>query len=405
MTLPLQHVKVLDVSEHGFVPAAAAVLADWGADVVKVERLQGDAMRGIIGSGMVPSSDGFDFLFELANRNKRGIALDIQAVAGREIFEKLVAWADVYVTNQLPQVRRKLHTEPADLFAINPRLVYAKGSGQGQRGADAETGGFDAVSFWARGGVGHVLAAAEAPSPPTQRPAQGDVPSGAFLAGGICAALVSAQHTGIGVVVDTSLLGGALWTLSPDIAYASVADAQLPLAPEATRGPLKKTYRTEDARFVTLMMIDETRYWAQACRALGIDDVAESHLDPRRRAADNLMLTERVRTAIAGLTRDDLESRLRAERCIFAVFQDPPEVLRDDSVVANGYAMPHPTHPTLRISAAPAQFDDELPSIRRAAPVKGADTREVLREIGYDNEAISEFEAEQVVMSAGTREN
>lgn len=130
MTLPLEGVKVVDLSEHGFVPSAAAILGDWGADVVKVERLDGDAMRGIIGSGMVPTVDGVDFLFELVNRNKRGIALDIETPEGRAVFERLVAWADVYITNQLPRVRRKLRTEPADLMAINPRLVFAKGSGR-----------------------------------------------------------------------------------------------------------------------------------------------------------------------------------------------------------------------------------------------------------------------------------
>src|SRR5947209_6272419 len=130
MTLPLAGIKVVDFSEHGFVPSAAAVLADWGADVVKIERLRGDAMRGIIASGMVASVHGYDFLWELVNRNKRGIALDVEAPAGRAVFEKLVAHVDVYVTNQLPRVRRRLRTEPADLFAINPRLVFARGSGQ-----------------------------------------------------------------------------------------------------------------------------------------------------------------------------------------------------------------------------------------------------------------------------------
>eukprot|EP01133_Synstelium_polycarpum_P030425 gene30425-37728_t len=120
MTLPLTGVKVLDFSEHGFVPAAAAALADFGADVVKIERVEGDAMRSIIPSGMVPSKDGYDFLFELVNRNKRGIALDVRHTEGRRIFEKLVKWADVAITNQLPRVQRKLHTEPSDLLALNP---------------------------------------------------------------------------------------------------------------------------------------------------------------------------------------------------------------------------------------------------------------------------------------------
>ena len=157
MTLPLAGIKVVDFSEHGFVPSAAAVLADWGADVIKIERPDGDPMRQIIRNNLVPDADGYDYLFQLVNRNKRGIALDVTVAPGREVFERLVAWADVYITNQLPRVRRKLRTEPDDLFAVNPRLVFARGHGQGQRGPDAEKGGFDSVSFWTRGGVGHLL--------------------------------------------------------------------------------------------------------------------------------------------------------------------------------------------------------------------------------------------------------
>ena len=157
MVLPLSGIKVLDFSEHGFVPSAAAVLADWGADVIKLERPEGDPMRQIISQGLVADADGYDYLFQLVNRNKRGVSMDVLAPDGRAVFERLVRWADVYVTNQLPRVRRKLRTEPEDLFALNPRLVVARGHGQGQRGDGAEQGGFDAVSFWSRGGVAHML--------------------------------------------------------------------------------------------------------------------------------------------------------------------------------------------------------------------------------------------------------
>src|SRR3974390_1147808 len=228
MTLPLTGIKVLDFSGHGLVRWAAAAVGDWGADVVKIERPDGDPMRQIIANGLVADADGYDYLFQLVNRNKRGVSVDVLPPAGREVFERLVRWADVYITNQLPRVRRKLRTEPSDLFALNQRLVFAKGHGQGQRGVDAEAGGFDSVSFWSRGGVAHLLTEPTADTPVGQRPAQGDVPTGMFLAGGVCAALVHAQRTGQGVVVDTSLLSGAVWTLGPDLAYASLAGHEAP---------------------------------------------------------------------------------------------------------------------------------------------------------------------------------
>ncbi len=306
MTLPLSGIKVLEFSEHGFVPSAAAVLADWGADVVKIERPEGDPMRQIIKNNLVPDVDGYDYLFQLVNRNKRGVAIDVTVPRGREVFERLVKWADVYITNQLPRVRRKLRTEPADLFALNPRLVFAKGHGQGQRGVDAESGGFDSVSFWSRGGVAHVLTGRDATEPVGQRPAQGDVPTGMFFAGGVCAAIVHAQRTGVGIVVDTSLLNGAVWTLGPDMAYASLAGQEAPpRAGSGPRSPLVATHRTADGRWMMLSMLDDDRYFAPTCRALGVPELVERFPDdatpaPRVGRAQHDVSRVRRRSHLAG---------------------------------------------------------------------------------------------------------
>lgn len=396
MTLPLDGIKVLDFSEHGFVPSAAAALGDFGADVIKVERLQGDAGRGIIASGMVPTKDGYDYLFELFNRNKRGLGLDVESAAGRAVFERAVKWADVYITNQLPRVRRKLRTEPDDLFALNPRLVFAKGHGQGQQGEGAEAGGFDGVSYWARGSVAHALTDESAPRPVQQRPGLGDIPSGMFLAGGICAGLVHALRTGKGVVVDTSLLGAAAWTLGPDLAYASLTGSQLPLPEEAQRGPLTRPYKTADGRWLSLMMIDEARYWAPACRALGLDDLIDAHPDPQSRREARDAVHARIDAVISVSSREEVESRLRSEGCIYSFFATPSEVLTDEAVRENGYLMAHPRD-AVRIAAAPVQFDDQQLSVRRPGPALGEHTREVLAELGYTTDEVAELVRDQVV--------
>ncbi|MBW0101247.1 CaiB/BaiF CoA-transferase family protein [Pseudonocardia sp. KRD291] len=400
MTRPLEGIAVLDFSEHGFVPSAAAVLADLGADVVKIERLRGDAMRTIIANGLVATKDGYDFQFELYNRNKRGIALDVETPAGRAVFEKLVTRSDVYVTNQLPRVRRRLRADPGDVMAINPRIVYAKGHGQGQRGADAEAGGFDGVSYWARGGVAHVLTEEDAPRPTRQRPALGDGPSGMFLAGGICAGLVHALRTGKGTVVDVSLLGSAVWTLGPDLAYATLAGEQMPMADPETLTPLMGQYRSADGRWVSLMMIDEHRYWAPACRALGLTDLIEPYADREIRKTAWPEIAERIRKVVSGLGHEELAEALRAQDCIFSVFASPVEVARDPAVVANGYLMEHPEHPDVRLAAAPAQFDDELPSVRRPGPALGEHTREILTDLGYGGAAVDRLLADGVVAQA-----
>ncbi|MBL7499937.1 CoA transferase [Frankia sp. CNm7] len=397
MTLPLAGIKVLDFSEHGFVPSAAAALADFGADVIKIERPTGDPMRLVHPNRLVPDADGVEYMYDLVNRNKRGIALDVTVPAGREVFERLVGWADVYITNQLPRVRRKLRTEPDDLFALNPTLVFAKGHGYGQAGPDAESGGFDGVSYWARGSVAHVLTPDGSPEPINQRPALGDIPSGMFLAGGICAALVHVLRTGQGTVVDTSLLGAATWALSPDLAYASVTGETMDSGPERPRSPLTFAYRTSDGRYLQLIMLDDDRYWAPACRALGLGELVDAYADDAVRRPAWPELRARFRAAVAGLTRAELEARLRAEDCIFSVFADPPEVVADPAIAANGYLMAHPAVPGLRLAAAPVQFDDAQPAIRRPGPRLGEHSAQILTALGYAADDVARLVEDGVV--------
>jgi crotonobetainyl-CoA:carnitine CoA-transferase CaiB-like acyl-CoA transferase len=401
VTLPLAGIRVLEFSEHGFVPVGVAALADWGADVIKIERLEGDACRLLLASGIIPDADGFDYQFETFNRNKRGIALDVTTPAGRVIFEKLVRWADVYVTNQLPRVMRKLRTTSEDLFAIQPALVFARGHGQGQVGPDAEAGGFDGVSYWARGGIAHMLTPAGAEHVTSQRPGIGDIPSGLFLAAGVCAALVHTRATGKGVTVDTSLLNGAIWTLQPDLAYASITGTEPPpISHDPTRrSPLIFTYKTGDDRWINLTMLDEDRYWEPTCLALGLGDLIEFYPDQASRLPHRPALHARIAAAIADLPAPDVVSKLAQQGCIFSLVASPPEVVRDPATVANGYLMEHPTHPPLRIGAAPAQFDSEQLSIRRPAPRLGEHTHEILLGLGYSGDDIATLETDTVVTS------
>jgi len=151
VTAVLEGVRVLEVAEHTFVPAASALLADWGADVIKIEPIErGDAMRGLASTGVVSISGGVHALLEHSNRGKRSLALDLTTPEGLEILHKLAATADVFLTNKLPGVRKKLSIELEDVRGHNPNIVYVAGTGQGERGPDADKGSYDSLSFWFR---------------------------------------------------------------------------------------------------------------------------------------------------------------------------------------------------------------------------------------------------------------
>jgi crotonobetainyl-CoA:carnitine CoA-transferase CaiB-like acyl-CoA transferase len=383
----LAGVRVLEVAEQGFVPSGAAVLADWGADVVKIERPEGDGLRAVMKQGLVAQTGDFDFLVEQVNRNKRNVCLDLKHPDSRPVLERLVAWADVFITNQLPQVRRKLRIEPEDLRAINPRLVYARGHGQGTKGPDAEAGGYDAVSFWSRAGVGHMLSGTAGVV--MQRPAQGDIPSGMFLAGGIAAALYARERDGRGRTVDVALLAGGVWTLAPDLVAASVLGGDPPKpgaggAKVPAGIALVGMYPTADGRVLQLNMLATDKYWQKACEALEAPDFAA---DPALasdagRAVRIGEIRERFARTIARQPLAHWSTRLRAAGCIFSYFATPSEVQSDPQVVANGYLPRHPSHPRARLAASPVQFDEEPIAIRRAAPGKGEHTDEVLEALG-----------------------
>lgn len=388
----LDGVKVVELAIHGFVPSCGAVLADWGADVVKVEAPQGDPLRAIMTAGLVADTGDFNFLWELFNRNKRGVAVDLRVDEGRAVFDRLIEGADVFITNFLPTARTKLRVNPEDVWKVNPRLVYAKGHGQGQRGAEADHGGFDAVSYWARGGLGHVLTPPQGPMI-MQRGAMGDAPSGAMLAGGVAAALYKREKTGTGVVVDVALLNMAVWQLGVDLTATTVLQEE----PKGLHGqqvlpnPLIGPYRTGDDRWLLLNMLDDMRHWAPTCRALGLDDLIEDprFTDTAARAEHREALHARIVEVIGSRPLAELRERLGAEDTIFSALASPLEVIDDPQVVENGYLAPHPSHASARLATAPMQFDDGMVEITRAAPAIGEHTDEVLGDLGYGTDELA----------------
>nr|MDT0664831.1 CoA transferase [Micromonospora sp. DSM 115978] len=253
MTAVMEGVRILEVAEHTFVPAASALLSDWGAEVIKIEHVErGDAMRGLAMTGTAPIAGGVHVLLEHSNRGKRSLALDLTSAEGLDILHKLIETSDIFLTNKLPSVRKKLKIDLDDVRAHNPKIIYARGNGQGERGPEADRGSYDFLSFWGRAGIASAVQtsdAARVPFPPA--PGFGDSIGALSIAGGLMGALFHRERTGEATTVDVSLLGVGMWAMGQGIALSLQLDIPWQQPPGGRTGnPLVTSYQTSDDRFL-----------------------------------------------------------------------------------------------------------------------------------------------------------
>lgn len=394
MTNVMKGVRVLEVAQFWFVPSAGAVLADWGADVLKIEHPErGDAQRGLASAGVSVAAGGVDFLVQQPNRGKRSIGIDIAHPAGRELLYRLAETCDVFLTNFLPDARRKLQIDVEHIRARNPRIIYARGHAYGTRGRESEDGGYDATAFWTRGGVAATLTSPDAAEPPFQRAAFGDGIGGMTLAGGIAAALFHRERTGIAQVVDVSLLGTAMWVMSPDVVASKLINQpQLPIGPRISRpNPAVNNYRTKDGRWLILVHLQADRYWPDLCRRLGRPDLAT---DPRfadmvARAKNSTVCIAELDAVFATRTLEDWRHALAGMEGPWAVMQTPRELHDDPQVAANEYLgeVDGSGRGRFTLVANPVQFGETPPTLRRG-PEMGEHTDEVLHELGLTDDEL-----------------
>ena len=396
----LAGVRVVEVADWGFVPSAATVLGDWGAEVVKVEHPRfGDPIRGLITAGLVPGASGRNFLVEHLLRNKRSVGIDLGTPDGRALLDRLLEKADVLVTSFLDDARERLKLTWDDVRKVNPRLVYARGHGQGRRGPDSRRGGYDAVSFWARGGVGDRLSS-PGKAPLQQRPAFGDFIGGMAIAGGVAAALFQRERTGRGIEVDVSLLGTAIWVLSPDITATYLYGRMLPQAGEmpSAPNPLVGTYFCRDGKGLVLMMLQAERFWPIFTTTVGRADIMERYPTAEARFSAASDLRAELAQFFATRPRAEWEEMLRASECIWGPYQTPAELADDPQVQANGFLLQAETGDgEVTLCANPVQFAGEPPVVRSPACDAGAHTEEVLLEHGCSWDDIARWKEAGVI--------
>jgi crotonobetainyl-CoA:carnitine CoA-transferase CaiB-like acyl-CoA transferase len=387
MTAPLEGIRVLEVAMYGFVPSAGAVLGEWGADVIKVEHaVTGDPQRGLRQTGAYKIEGDPNPNIEHANRGKRSIGIHLGRPEGRRLVYELAKKSDVFLTSFLPSARTKFGIDVGDIREVNPDIIYARGSALGPRGPEADRGGYDMTAFWCRGTSAASLTPPDIAGLISPPPAYGDTISGTNLAGGIAAALLKRERTGEPSVVDVSLLGSGLWTMGHAFAVSLRLDRPW-IAPESGRhaaatNPLSGLYRTADDRYLSLVMLQPGKFWADVCQHIDRPELATDprFATPEQLAANAAAAVEILRETFVKHTLPEWTRRLATLSGPWAPVQDTLQAAEDPQINANEYVV---QAGELRLAASPVQFDVTAPG-GAPAPEFAAQTEEILLELGLD---------------------
>ena len=403
--LPLSGLKVLDVSTYIAAPAAAVVLSDFGADVIKVEQPgEGDPNRQIYTHAGYPKQPTWpdkqvNYPWNMDARNKRSLAIDVKAEAGRAALYKLIARADILIVNFPHPVRARLKLAYDDVAPLNPRLIYASLTGYGEEGPDRDAPGFDSTAYFARSGLLDQLRF-EGQPPHFALPAQGDRATAMGLLSGILMALYDREKTGRGTMVSTSLLANGLWS-NGVYAQAALTGGYLPPRPprERPRSALGNIYRTKDDRWVLLAIPMEDKMWPRLCASL---DLPELERDPRfaelqTRRGNAVVLTSLFDDVFVRHDAAEWSRRLKAATIPFSLIARIQDIASDEQARASG-AVIETGDPEMPLTiAAPFQLKGARTRKPAPGPELGAHTDEVLREAGLSASEIAALRKNGIV--------
>jgi crotonobetainyl-CoA:carnitine CoA-transferase CaiB-like acyl-CoA transferase len=385
-----ENVRIVELAQYVFVPAAGSLLADFGAEVIKIEMMgSGDPYRTLsIGDGREFAE--VNIALEQNNRNKKSIAVDAKSPEGKAVLKRLIESADVFISSLRPQALGRLGLDVDTLRSWNPKIIYVRGNGFGFKGAEANRPGYDGTAFWTRGGFADVLMHVDHHRPVRSRPAFGDHMGSIGIAYGIAAALFRRERTGKPSVVEASLLGTGMWVLSQDITAAQTEGYDgKSVERRAPSQPLFQAYQTKDGRWVQLMLMNPDRYWANLCRTLEMDELIN---DARfktvdKRAKHGVECGHIIKDAFASKTWKEWKPRFDQFDAPWELVTTIEELLEDDQAISNGYIVntPMSNGSIYKLVSGPVSFDGYVPTEYRRAPKLGEDTDALLESLGYND--------------------
>jgi crotonobetainyl-CoA:carnitine CoA-transferase CaiB-like acyl-CoA transferase len=403
MSRALDGIRVIDAASFIAGPVAATVMADFGADVIKIEPPGGDTYRHRTGGPGVPESP-YNYRWIVDNRTKRGLALDLRRREGQAVLHRLIEAADVFITNAPLDSRTRLGMRWEDLAPRNPRLIYASITAYGERGEEAGRTGFDATALWARTGLMDLVRPAPDTPPSRALPGMGDHPTGISLFAAIMTALYQREKTGKGAMVSTSLMANGLWWNAIQV-QAALSGARVEPRParEEAATALANLYRCADGRWFLLNVLNDDRDWPALLRAIERPDLA---IDPRFAATPARRACARELVAIldgvfAARPWAEWQKILNAHGLTSGVVATIDDVRTDRQMVASGALVPFDDpRAGAPLTVASPLWVEGVDKVTPRFPAEiGEHSAEILREVGYD-----EGEIEQLLASGAVRQ-
>ena len=395
----LEGVRIITFSQVVAIPATTAVLADWGADVIKIEPFWGDWQRSLVSFNRTPlllsSEKGeIEFHFEFLNRGKRSVALNLRTEQGREIMYRLLDNADIFAANYSVDVLERFGLDYPSLKDKYPGLIHCLLTGFGTRGPKAKDRGYDYVAAWSYGGPMSLVTADPASPPAIQRPGMMDMVASGHITSGILAALYHKQKTGKGQGLEVSLYHVAVWTLGLDTQVALYGQPPKIWDRKRNPNPMYNSYKAKDGKWM-MMVHPNQDYWEPFCKAIGrlewINDPRYATMESREQNAEEMIRD--LDGLFASRTWPEWEKEFRANDLIVSANQTIPDILQDEQAIENNFFtdIQHPIVGQARLLNSPVQFNEMPARIKHAAPQIGEHTEEVLLEYGYTWEDLEKF--------------